>query len=274
MPTEVITFHKMLEGCIRNELKLWQFFTSVYAALAQHLIQKHFGSLKNDTEPLLREIFESINENDNFFLKEFSGSSEREFLIYFREKVFATARKHLTEEGEQSVLEIETLNRLFQNVLLAHQEVAWLVMKSYEDGEINKILRVPLSLVQTGRNEVLKKHAQVFGHHDSNLFRLKDRVLQQIETQRGPNCTGIKIISDVVDGRIAWRDKTNIENHLSQCLYCLNRETALKEAIFYLRELSPLPAEVHQSLLKNIKLGNQKEPIKSSLLARVMKVFK
>ena len=128
--------------------------------------------------------------------------------------------------------------------------------------------------MQTGRNEVLKKHAQVFGHHDSNLFRLKDRVLQQIETQRGPNCTGIKIISDVVDGRIAWRDKTNIENHLSQCLYCLNRETALKEAIFYLRELSPLPAEVHQSLLKNIKLGNQKEPIKSSLLARVMKVFK
>src|SRR5437870_3053367 len=64
MPTEVITFHRMLEGCIRNELKFWQFFTSAYAALAQHLIQKHFGSFKNDTEPLLREIVESINEND------------------------------------------------------------------------------------------------------------------------------------------------------------------------------------------------------------------
>src|SRR2546426_10662172 len=100
MSTEVITFHKMLGGCIQNEFKFWEFFTSVYGALAQHLIRTHFGALKHQIENLLREIFESITEHDNSFLKDFSGSSEREFLIYFREKVFATARRHLTgEEG-------------------------------------------------------------------------------------------------------------------------------------------------------------------------------
>ena len=274
MPTEVITFHKMLGGCIQNDFKFWQFFTSVYGALAQHLIQAQFGSLKDESESLLREIFESISENDNSFLKNFSGSSEREFLIYFREKVFAAARRRLTEEKGQSELEIETLKLLFHDVLLAHQEVAWLVMKAYRDDEINRILRVPLSLVQTGRSEVLKKHAQMSGCHDTNRFCLKNRVMLQVESQKGQNCPGIKIISDILDGRIPWRDKTNAEHHLSQCLYCLDRETALKEAIFYLRELAPLPAEVTQSLLRAIKLQNQKGAVKSSLLAKVMKVFK
>ena len=274
MSAEVITFHKMLVGCIQNEFKFWQFFISVYGALTQHLIERHFASLKDKTENLLQEIFESIAQNHNSFLKDFSGSSEREFLIYFRERVFATARKYLSGEESQGELEIGALNKLFQDFPLAHQEVAWLVMKAYKDEEINKILRVPLSLVQTGRSEVLKRHAQMFGRHDANLFRLKNSAILQIESQGGPNCPAINIVSDILDGRIPWRDKTNIENHLAQCRYCLDRETALKEAIFYLRGLAPLPEAVTEGLLKALKLQNHKGATKSSLLAKVMKVFK
>src|SRR5439155_23425637 len=99
--------------CPHDGYRVWQFVISVYGSLNQHLIERHFASLKDKTENLRQEIFESIAQNHNSFLKDFSGSSEIELLIYFRERVFAVARKYLSGEETQGELEIGALNTLF-----------------------------------------------------------------------------------------------------------------------------------------------------------------
>ena len=86
MPAEVITFHKMLTGCIQKESRYWEFFVSTYASLAQNLIERHFTSLKEQLPGITQEIFDSIAQEDGSFLREFAGSSEREFLIHFGRK--------------------------------------------------------------------------------------------------------------------------------------------------------------------------------------------
>ena len=157
---------------------------------------------------------------------------------------------------------------------MAHQEVGWLAMQGNRQDQTNMILRVPLALVQTGETELLKKWSKSVGHEVTSFPRLEDSILRQIESQQGPNCPAIKVFADVMDGRIIWRDKQQVENHVSECLYCLDRETALKESLFYLRALEPLTPEALQNVLRNLNIELKPSGTKSSLFKKVMKVFK
>jgi hypothetical protein len=274
MPAEVITFHRMLAGCIHEEFRYWEFFISTYGSLAQNLVERHFASLKDQLPQITFEIFQSVGQDERSFLKEFAGSSEREFLIHFERKVVAIGRKQCAGETLRNEFDNGFLGNLFDKVPLVHQEVGLLAMKGNRQDETNKILRVPLALVQTGEVEVLKKWSKILDREVSSFPRLEDPIRQQIESQQGPNCPAIKIFSDVLDGRIVWRDKQQVENHVSECLYCLDRETTLKEMLFYLRSLNPLSPQVVQGVLANLSIQLKPSRAKSSLFTKVMKVFK
>src|SRR5262245_30944151 len=80
--SEVITFHKMLIGCMQEEFKYWEFFVSTYGGLARNLVERRFKDLKDQSTEIMRESLKSVRQGEGAFL-EFSGSSEREFLIHF-----------------------------------------------------------------------------------------------------------------------------------------------------------------------------------------------
>jgi hypothetical protein len=274
MPVETITFHKMLTGCIQQEPKYWEFFVSTYGRLSQGLVERHFTPLKNESLEIMREVFRAAGHNGGTFLKEFSGTSEREFLIHFERKVFDLARKRCDGVKRQSDFEASFLADLFDEVPLAYQEVAWLTMKGIPPDESNQILRVPLALVQTGSAAVLKKWSEMAGRGVSIFPRLEDSVRQKIEKEQGPNCPPIKIFADVLDGRIVWRDKQHVESHVAECLYCLDRETTLKEMLFFLRVLSPLSPEVVHGVLIDLNIESKPSLAHSSILRKFMRVFK
>ena len=272
MATQVITFHKMLSGCVQGEFRCWQFFISRYGSLAQHLIKQHFGALGDRWSQLTQLVFDSILKNGSSFLREFPGSSEPEFLLYFEQRVFAVARDHSGSEAPAADVDFELLKTLFDKMPLVHQEVAWLAMQTFQQEETSKILRVPLALVQTAEVEVLRKWSKIRDREISNMPFLHDQVRQQIESQKSPNCPAIKVFSDLMDGRIVWREKQQVEGHISECLCCLDQETKLKETLFYLHALDPLPTESVERLLKSLKV--EPRPSKATLLAKVIRVFK
>src|SRR5262245_7711768 len=277
MPTGIITFHKMLDGCIQGEFRYWEFFVSTYGSLAQSLVERHFVDLKEQSAKIMLESLKSVRQDDGAFLKEFSGSNEREFLVYFERKVFDVARKHCERKerkGRKGDFDAAFLGNLFDKVPLVHQEIALLAMKGLPQDETNKILRVPPALVQTGEAAVLEKWSGLLNRNVPSFPRLEDTVLQQIESQRGFNCPAIKTFADVLDGRIVWREKQHVENHVSECLYCLDRETTLKEMLFYLHTLVPLSPELARGVLANLKIPLKPSRSKSALFTKVMKVFK
>src|SRR5438093_13535060 len=106
MPAEVITFHKMLAECIHEEFRYWEFFISSYGSLAQNLVERHFVSLKDQLPQIRFEIFQSVDQDERSFLKAFSGSSEREFLIHFERRVVAIGRKHCAGEKLRSEFDL------------------------------------------------------------------------------------------------------------------------------------------------------------------------
>jgi hypothetical protein len=273
MVAEVITFHKMLSGCVRGEHRFWEFFVSTYGSLAEHLVKQHFHNVSSRLPAISSELFNSTSENDRAFFREFSGSNERDFLIYFEQRVFGVTRRHSSGQESPSEFDFETLERLFGKVPLAYQEVAWLAMNGYQEDPTNRILRVPLALVQKAEEEVLKNWSEILSRQMTAFPLVQDHLRQQVESRKGVNCPAIKVFSDLMDGRIVWREKQQVENHIAECLYCLDRETSLKETLFHIRLLEPLPTESVQGYLRQLNI-HEGVPARPSLLTKVFRVFK
>jgi len=93
-------------------------------------------------------------------------------------------------------------------------------------------------------------------------------VLRQARAAKKENCPELHQILRVHDGQVSWYDKEPVERHVSGCLYCLERWTALREVGYWRRMASAVtPAQVEEWLCV---LPVRTEEKKKSFLRRVL----
>jgi hypothetical protein len=272
MPEGIMNLQTMLEGCMRRNHRSWEFFISRYGAVAWKVVELDSGFQGRQTEASLAEVMASMDEENCRFFKEFSGSSEREFLVHLRGKVLSFCRDRF-RAAEPPVLDVQSLHQIFIKAPLAYQEAAWLALKGYSDEIVGKILRIPLTLARKGRSELLPRLSDSLSQTDQPCLKLDDRVLSEIEGSGGHNCVSVKIFSKVMDGQMPWRDKQLIEQHTAECLHCLDRETSLKEILFLLRNLPALTEELVRECMGRMTFTQELVASHSSFLTKVFKVF-
>jgi hypothetical protein len=272
MPAELLTFQATLGGCARGNIRNWRFFASRYGPLAEHLLPHRFGLAADLLRSRLPDFFASLSENGNAFFREFSGFNEQEFVVSFQYRLFDFSRGHVGPINRTGV-SLNAVNQVFGKLPLAHQEPGWLALKGYSDEVIGKILRVPLSLVKVGRTVVVKGLNE-FADPDAGPGMLNDSLLVELEKCGGPSCPEIKAFCKVMDGRMPWQDKRNVEQHIAECRHCLDLETSLKNGIFHLRILPPLPDDKVQSLLSLITFSKAAAAARRSILEKVLRVFR
>ncbi len=263
----------MLEGCIQKDLRSWQFFISHYGAVSRRLVRSHFDQTEGKLDQFLGELLGSIYKENCRFFRESLGSSEREFLLHLQERTLSLLRAHI-QTSHNSVLKPEILSQVFTKAPLAYQESTWLALQGYNDEEIGKIMRVPISLARKGRGELIPRLTSYVGETDLSTLGLDQTLLGEIENRKGPNCVAVKAFSKVMDGQMPWREKQVIEQHIAECLYCLDRATSLKETIFHLRNLPPLEEELVKKFMGQIIFAHEAAAAQSSFLTKMFKVFR
>ena len=273
MRETVLTFHTMLEGCIKKDPRSWEYCISRYGAVSRRLIEKNFDCGNGELDLFLGEVLGSMCGKNCQFFSEFPGSSEREFVLYLRERILHVLRVHM-KASHSPVLTIQILSQVFTSSPLAYQETAWLALKGYNDEVTGKILRVPVSLSRKGRGELMPRLAKYVDEAELPVLRLDDTVLAEVESLKGPNCIAVKAFSKVIDGQMPWREKQVIEQHIGECLNCLDRITYLKETIFHLRSLPPLEEELVRRYMDQLTFVQGSVASHSSFLTRMFKVFR
>ena len=272
MPAEHFTFQVMLRGCSRSDIKSWQVFVRTYGSLAEHLLPHRFGPAAESLRSRLPDFFASLSEDRNAFFRDFSGFNEEEFVVSFQYRLFDFFRRPV-ELPNPAGVSLTVVDHVFGKLPLAHQESGWLALKGYSDEVISQILRVPLSLVRAGRNMTVKGLNE-FAEANTASWLLDDSLLIKVERSGVPNCPEIKSFCKVMDGRMPWQDKRNVEQHTAECRHCLNLETSLKDAVFHLRVLPPLSEAKVQSLLSLNVFARAAADSHSSILSKVLRVFR
>jgi hypothetical protein len=91
-------------------------------------------------------------------------------------------------------------------------------------------------------------------------------VLQEARAAKKEDCKDLHEFMRIQDGQVSWYEKEPIENHVTGCLYCLERWTALREVVHGRKVAAALDATMVERLLRAVPGGISE---KKSLLKRV-----
>jgi hypothetical protein len=271
------TFHKVREQCEQPNAEAWRAFLNFYSPLFLHLL----GIYAPDVAAAPRvwgKTLGALAENNFERFRGTARQSEREFLADVRALLLETVmgeglevRPNEADAPEaERLLDPEKLGKLLEGLPLLHQEMLFFRLAGYTDASIEKMLRFAPRVAE-------KAFERLAADFPAAQNLEKDRclwptewlgILREARGGKKENCPQLHQFLRVQDGQVSWYDKEPLEKHVSGCLYCLERWTALRE-VGHWRRVAPAvsSAQIEEFLLA---VPVTPEP-KKSLLRRMFR---
>ena len=287
------TFHKVREQCEQANAPAWRAFLTLYSPLGLHLLGMYSPDRAAAFE-LWGKTVQSLAENNFERFRATARQSEREFLADVRALLLDIVAQEdgAQEDGAQDdglgdangaggktpdgdantaskgIIDSERLATLLDGLPLLHQEMLWFKLAGYSDGSLEKMLRVAPRVAEAAFARLLPDWGAALKIEQDRCPWPEDwlALLRQARTAKKESCPELHLILRVHDGQVSWYDKEPVEKHVSGCVCCLERWTALRE-VGYWRRVAPAvsPAQI-EDWLRMLPLRAEE---KKSLLRRV-----
>ncbi|HZU21523.1 MAG TPA: hypothetical protein VE998_01750 [Terriglobales bacterium] len=257
----------MSEDCARGERQGWFEFIRDYAPLGRTLLQHYFPSLDPELAQHQLGVFRRAAEDQNQWFRGLHFSNEREFLMSFRELVFAYGREHARLPAPP--VSLEQMRTVMKDLTVVERELLWLSVKGYSAEQIAPIMMNAAATAQAVKDKADLKLAAILPESNADSFRLSARVLmEEAERARSEKCLPLKTFNNLINGQISWRERDLAEQHISDCLNCLDRYTAFQEMIRLRKDATALPEAEVESLLDQLGVKARPKSVLARLLAR------
>ncbi len=244
----VRTIFSMAEDCARDERLGWYEFVRDYGAIGRVLLSHYFPTLAVDVETHVPAVFARARANSAAWFTTFHFSNEREFLMAFRNLVFAYGREH--ERVPTPQISLEQLGEIIKDLTVVERELLWLYIKGYEAAQIG-----PMVSNLEGTAAALKQVADdrlsaVIPGSGPEAFVISARVLlEEAEKLSSDKCISLKTFNNMINGQLTWRERDAAEQHIRDCFYCIDRYTSFCEMIRMRKDAQPLPEPEIEKIL-------------------------
>ena len=239
-------------------------------------------------EAALAKMLRALAENNFERFRGTARQSEREFLLDVRALLFDMVAEEdagggareasaaapdgagTTEDaGSKEKLNPERIAALLDGLPLLHQEMLFFKLAGYTDGSIEKMLRVAPRVAEKSFARLSPDFAAALNAPKDRCLWPKDwlAILRQARAAKKENCPELHQILRVHDGQVSWYDKEPVEKHVSGCLYCLERWTALREVGYWRRMAPAVAAAQVEEWLRVLPVRTEEK--KKSLFRRV-----
>lgn len=229
----VFSFHKMQEACRADEPAAWLHFIRSYAPLAKQLLRHYFP--EQEQRALLAAVFRAARDQGRAW-QGFAGAGEKEFVLHFRNFVLAQGRAARGGSPETPVTP-EAFWKVLQEFPPLQRELLALAFHRYAPEELSALLKFETesaaAVVAQAREKLGAERGTALApglDHDALFVAL--------EKQRTELCVPDRVYARLVDGQVTWREREEIDRHLENCLYCLNRFAEFREAAHFFHQLA------------------------------------
>jgi hypothetical protein len=259
------TIFSMAEDCTAGRRLGWQEFVRDYAAVGRRLLEQYFAVLKPEIDQHVAALFQRARAKDSAWFHTFEFSNEREFLMAFREMVFAygreVARMPVPEISLQQYMEI------VRDLTLIERELMWMFVKGYDAPQIAPIMMNAAATAEAVKKIADQRLREVVPAASSSAFDTSSRVLlEAAEKAKTPECLSLKTFNNIINGQITWRERELAEEHMLKCACCIDRYTSLNEMIRYRKDAEPLGEEHVEAIVATLGVSEAKP---KSLFARL-----
>ncbi|MCI0354992.1 MAG: hypothetical protein L0099_08145 [Acidobacteria bacterium] len=236
----------MAEDCARGESRGWMEFVRDYRGLARRLLLNYFPALEPEISQHLTAVFRRARDSAWFSGLEFSN--EREFLMAFRELVFAYGRE--AARLPAPTISVEKYVEVTKELSLVEREMLWLWLKGYDATRIAAMVANAAATAQAVQGVAGQKLAQVLPGAGVDVLRASVvQLLEAAAKAKSDQCLPWKTFNNLVNGQTSWRERELAEAHIKDCLNCLDRFTSFQEMIRLRKDTQPAPeAEINPVL--------------------------
>lgn len=246
----VYTCYEMIADCRANKREGWACFACHYLPIVRILERRY--SL---AAPLARVCDKDAPMFDK-------PVPEREFVARLRQHVM-----NYSAAGEEAV-DMAPVTAALENFSAMERQAVWMATMRYDAASSAAILRMEPKTVEAVRDRALDA---LRGHFDSwsrgileaNGFAWGSAVA----APSGDACVPVRWFLDLLDGKMTWQRRTDIEFHLTTCWHCVDHLCRLREVDELLRHNQP--ASDDQVRADLAALGFSAEPEKKSLWKRL-----
>jgi hypothetical protein len=243
----------MKEECARGERLGWQEFVRDYVPLARTLLVQYFPTLAPELEAHVRSMFGRARANQNEWFRNASFTNEREFLMAFRQLVFAYGRE--TERVPVPQLSLEQVREIMKDLPVTEREMLWLFIKGYTAPQIARMMNDAENTAEKVKSIADQRLKQLLPATTPDAFSTSARVLmEEAEKTKSEQCVALKTFNNIVNGQITWRERELAEEHVRDCFNCLDRFTAFQEMIRLRKDAKPLEEEEVEPVLEELHL--------------------
>jgi hypothetical protein len=260
------TIFTMAEDCAAGERLGWQEFVRDYAFLTGRLLEHYFPLLQPEIEQHTLGVFERAHANGNAWFKDLKFLNEREFMMGFRELVFAYGRTVARVPVPE--LSLEQFREIVKDLNVVEREVMWLFVKGYDAAQIAPMMMNAEATANSVKAIADQRLKELFPAATKDAFSISARsLIEAAEKAKTPECLALKTFNNIVNGQISWRERDLAEQHIRECFYCIDRFTSFQEMIRLRKDTKPLPEPPVNAMLERMGFA---APKKQGVLAKIL----
>jgi hypothetical protein len=252
------TIFSMAEDCARGERLGWQEFVRDFAGIARSLLTHYFPTLIPELDQHVVAVFRRAGAQGGAWFSGLSFANEREFMMAFRDLVFAYGREQERRGGSE--ISLDQVGSVMKDLTLLERELLWLIIKGYDAPRIAAAIMMNAAATAEAVQRIAgERLASLLPGAVPEVLRESARVLMELaEQSKSDQCLALKTFNNLVNGQITWRERELAEEHMSNCFYCIDRFTTFQEMVRLRNDVPGLSAAQVDTILGQLPFAAAK----------------
>jgi hypothetical protein len=260
------TIFDTVQDCSIGARQGWFEFIRDYAPITRTLLQKYFPALSPELDNHVVAVFARAHADQNAWFPTLRFTNEREFAMPFRDLVLAYGR---SVERFSPALTTEDLARALDGLSLIQRQCFWGFLKGWNVEEISAMLMNASATAQETKATADERLSLMAGPPGSADRPAAARAAIEVaQSTSSADCLSWKTCNNLVNGQISWLDRQRAEQHIADCLHCLNNFTAFQEMIWLRKTTLPAASSDAERILSALNLQSESKGLLSRLFSR------
>jgi len=248
------TIFSMAEDCARGQRQGWHEFVRDYAGIARALLTHYFPTLAPEVDEHVVAVFHRAGHNGASWFAGLKLTNEREFMMAFRDLVFAYGREQ--ERVPAPPISLDQVRAVMKDLTPLERELLLLVIKGYDSARIAAMMMNAAATAEAVQRIAGERLNALAPRAASGHPVLPTPVLMELaEQSRTDKCASLKTFNNLVNGQITWRERELAEEHMNNCFYCIDRFTAFQEMVLLRKDVPPLPGPQVEAVLAKLPVA-------------------
>ncbi|HEY2015361.1 MAG TPA: hypothetical protein VGH38_17775 [Bryobacteraceae bacterium] len=250
----IYTCYEMARDCRANLSEGWSHFVVNYVPVIRKLLA-HYAP---DDPGHLDRILLALRDPESSMFRSLEPAPERWFMAELRQKVLA----ELTTPPADIELDLETVASALEPLTMLEKQAAWFDTMRYPASETGAMLRVAPHTVEKIRARAAELIRGKVDAWRPNLLQENGPALGRAAAALSTkDCLSAKTFLDIIDGRMTWRNREELEHHVNACWHCIDRFCRMLEVVEVLRGVKPLTPQEADPFLKLLGVEERKKPL-------------